>query len=132
MSDNEEPKELTVIQSNFLDVFEDQMGSVGKAAKALGIHRATFYRWCDESEPGATRVSEIRELLIDRSESALHRAIESNSVPAIIFHLKTKGRDRGYVERAPQDETAETADELRARMERGKANVKALSEGESA
>ena len=43
--------------------------------------------------------NEIREQTLDLAETKLVQAIGDGNMTAIIFYLKTKGRDRGYTER---------------------------------
>lgn len=116
--------ELTLIQSNALDVYEARMGNIAETCRAVGIARETFYRWQRESEVFMRRATEVREGLIDRTESKLHEAIGNNSVQAIMFHLKTKGRNRGYVERMAQEDNSDTEEEqMAARMNSARKRV---------
>jgi hypothetical protein len=44
-------------------------------------------------------IEEIIERNLDLAENRLITAISESNMTAVIFYLKTKGRDRGYVER---------------------------------
>ena len=48
-------------------------------------------------------LSDVDESLIDFSESKLLEQINAGNLTAIIFHLKTKGKKRGYVESVEQN-----------------------------
>jgi hypothetical protein len=45
-------------------------------------------------------VCEITETEIDYVEGKLHELIDSKNLNAILFYLKCKGRDRGWIERS--------------------------------
>ena len=51
----------------------------------------------------AQLLDEVDESLIDFSESKLLEQINAGNLTAIIFHLKTKGKKRGYVESMEQN-----------------------------
>ena len=44
-------------------------------------------------------VESIEDVALDFAESALHDNIKNGKEASIIFYLKTKGKNRGYVER---------------------------------
>ena len=48
-------------------------------------------------------MNDVDESLIDFSESKLLEQINDGNLTAIIFHLKTKGKKRGYVEKSESD-----------------------------
>jgi len=80
------------------------MGIVSKVAKALdecGWHTAQRYinRWAE------TRAAydDESERSLDLSESMLLKAVQAGDGPMIRFHLATKGKNRGYVERTELD-----------------------------
>ena len=55
------------------------------------------------------------ETLTDLAEQELYKLIKQGDKPAIIFYLKCKGKDRGYIERQEltgKDGTALTGDKL--------------------
>ena len=75
------------------------MGSISQACNKVGISRRTYYNWIGQDDKFSEAVEEVQESLVDFSESKLLMAINNNNITAIIFHLKTKGKSRGYVER---------------------------------
>lgn len=98
---------------------EDSYGIVSPAAKVVGIDRTTHYRWYNEDPEYKAAVDDLENLSLDHTESKLKELINGVTVEggidletgetkvyrkepnptAVIFHLKTKGKKRGYVER---------------------------------
>ena len=98
---------------------EDSYGVVTPACKAIGIDRGTHYNWYNEDSEYRAAVDELKNVAIDHSESKLHELIngvtvengvdletgetivykKEPNVTAVIFHLKTIGKKRGYVEK---------------------------------
>jgi len=76
-----------------------QLGVITTSAKLVGISRTTHYRWLDEDSNYKAWIDEIPDITLDFAEHALHKLINEGNVAATIFYLKTKGRDRGYIER---------------------------------
>lgn len=73
-------------------------GNLSTAAKSLSVDRATLYKWI-EQEGLEEAVIEGRNTRLDFVESKLDQKINSGDTTAIIFFLKTQGKNRGYVER---------------------------------
>lgn len=74
-------------------------GNVSLAAHSLGVSRMTLYRRINKSERLKNAVEDAREKMVDEAETALRHLISEGNVAAIIFALKTIGKNRGYVER---------------------------------
>ena len=109
----------------FLTVFEQKDANVKATSEARKITRATFYNWAKntdlkfailDGQPEQTfkaHVEDIREGLLDKSEQGLHDCIGDKNITAIIFHLKTKGKHRGYVERTETVDKTSLVDRLK-------------------
>lgn len=82
----------------FIENFEKYLGNINKASKMTGISRQLFYVWKKDDEEFAQQCENIQESIIDDVESKLLGKINSGDVTSIIFYLKTKGRNRGYIE----------------------------------
>lgn len=82
-----------------LAALEKSLGIVSSACKKVKIARQTHYEWLREDADYKAAVQEIDEMALDFVESKLYKQIASDNPTAIIFHLKTKGKSRGYVER---------------------------------
>lgn len=87
------------IKKKVLKTLVTQMGNVSKACKAANISRAYYYTLLKEDDDFKEAVSEVKESCIDLAESELLNLIKDKNTTAIIFYLKTKGKQRGYIEK---------------------------------
>lgn len=83
----------------FVKAFAQSRGIIAPACKAVSINRTTYYDWMERDPAFAEEVEAIRQEQIDTVESALLNKIEGGDTTAVIFYLKTKGKERGYSER---------------------------------
>lgn len=86
-------------KTNFLLALEKSLGVVQTACKKSGLSRTTYYNWRTKDPDFAKAVDEVQNVALDFAEDALFQSIQRGNVAAIIFYLKTKGKERGYVER---------------------------------
>ena len=82
-----------------LEALDKSLGIVSTAAKVAGIDRSTHYLWLREDPEYKAAVDQIQESVIDFAESHLYKLIKEGNPAANIFYLKTKGKNRGYIER---------------------------------
>ena len=95
-----------ILKANLLESLEKALGVVTTACKTAGCSRETFYKYCREDEEFKTKVEDISNITLDFAESQLHKQIMDGNTTATIFYLKTKGKNRGCVERSEvQQET---------------------------
>ena len=80
------------------DVYEKKAANMSATAIALGVSRTTLYEWRQKDPKLDAMMHEVEESLIDFTESKLLAQIKDDNMTAIIFHLKTKGKKRGYTE----------------------------------
>lgn len=73
-------------------------GLVSTAAGSVGMTREQLHRRIQESVRLKAAVAEARELQLDRTEAMLFQQIDAGEAWAVIYYLKTQGKDRGYVE----------------------------------
>jgi len=88
-----------------LKIFEKKLANVSQTCEAANIGRRTFYYWRENDKDFDDACKDIEDALIDFTESKLIEKINDSDLTAIIFYLKTKGKDRGYVERSEQNVT---------------------------
>lgn len=87
----------------FLKHYKEGHGIVSYACEKTGITRETFRLWKNKDPKFKAECKDIEEHVIDIVESKLLTKINNEDLTAIIFYLKTKGKDRGYVERVEQN-----------------------------
>ncbi len=109
---NEAKSPLTSKQKEFLKVYDSVGGNVSMACKQANVKsRTTFYRWM-QNEEFKQAVEDVDESYIDLAESQLRAAVSRGDMNAVFFLLKTKGKQRGYVERTEQDVTVNPFQQL--------------------
>lgn len=105
-------------KKKLLQELQKTSGIVAFACQKAGVSRVTFYKYRKDDPEFAEQVQDIMEVQIDVAESALLKKIRDKDLTAIIFYLKTKGKERGYIERHDYDHrmrhevTQETAQEI--------------------
>lgn len=86
-------------KARLLKELENSRGIISNACANAGCSRNTYYEYVNDDEEFAQKVREVTEAQIDIVEAALLRSIAKGEVASIIFYLKTKGKERGYVEK---------------------------------
>jgi len=84
---------------------KNQLGVVTAACNQVGISRDTHYRWLKTDENYKKWIEQVPDLTLDFAENALFKQIKEGVVPSTIFYLKTKGKNRGYIEKQEQEVT---------------------------
>ena len=87
------------IKKSLLEALEKSLGIVTTACKSVGISRQTFYNYYNLDPEFKTKVDELETIALDFAESQLHKRMKEGSDTAIIFYLKCKGKNRGYIEK---------------------------------
>src|ERR671913_451964 len=83
-----------------IDALAESMGMISPAARKLGCSRDTIRRYLAEYPEIAEAIEDANEEVNDIAELKLLDAIKRGEAWAICFRLKTKGKKRGYVEKA--------------------------------
>jgi Bacterial regulatory protein, Fis family len=99
--DNPKPstyKKYTVEQ--VIDALAECKGMISPAARYLGCGRRTIQRYMKEYPEIAEAIEDANEEVNDIAELKLLDAIKRGEAWAICFRLKTKAKNRGYVEKA--------------------------------
>lgn len=108
-----------------LDALEKSLGIVTTACKIVGIDRSTFYKYVKEDEEFAKQVKDVEDVVLDFVESQLHKQIKEGNTTATIFHLKTKGKKRGFIEKI-QIENQQTEQSFEERVDLSKLSTDEL------
>jgi hypothetical protein len=82
-----------------IQAMEKSLGIVTQACKVVGIVRQTHYNWMEADPEYKTAIQQLGDVALDFAESKLHKLIDQGNPAATIFYLKTKGKNRGYIER---------------------------------
>lgn len=98
-------EEIDIIDSKkrMLKALEESLGIVSVAANNAKIHRSTHYLWMNNDEDYKRSVEELHNVCLDFAESKLLENIKEKKETSIIFYLKTRGKNRGYIERQEFD-----------------------------
>ena len=99
-------------KSKLLKALAESKGIVAYACEAAGVSRNTYYEWLKNDDDFKQKAEEITEATLDRVEAKLLEAINEDNLTAIIFYLKTKGRNRGYVERIENEHMGNAFEKL--------------------
>ena len=83
-----------------IDALAESMGMISPAARKLGCSRDTIRRYLAEYPEIAEAIEDANEEVNDIAELKLLDAIKRGEAWAICFRLKTKAKNRGYVEKA--------------------------------
>ena len=94
----------------FIQALAENRGIVTKACKATGISRTQVYKWRDEDPTFIDQINEVQQIVLDFAEDKLFEHIDNDNVPSLLFFLKCRGKERGYVER--QEITGKDGEEL--------------------
>lgn len=82
-----------------IEALKKHLGVVTRACKQVEITYQTHYNWLKDNEEYKKEVEAIPNMVLDFVENALFKLIREGTPSAIIFFLKTKGRERGYIEK---------------------------------
>lgn len=88
-----------ITNKELVATYEKKAANISATCAALGIDRGTFYNRRRANQELNKMLEAVEEGLIDFAESKLLQAINEENLTAIIFYLKTKGKNRGYIER---------------------------------
>lgn len=91
-------KKIELTKENLLKALEQSLGIVTQACKIAKVSRGTFYRYYNEDPEFREQVDSIEDLTLDFVESQLMKQIKEQNTTATIFYLKTKGKQRGYIQ----------------------------------
>lgn len=86
-------------KEKFLENFKMSFGNISISCEASGISRQTYYNWVKRDSDFAQECRDIEERNLDLAEMKLLSAIREGKTAELLFYLKTKGKQRGYVER---------------------------------
>lgn len=96
----------------FLEAMKKTFGNISASCNIATITMPTYYNWRKDDEEFAKEVdsTNYKESRLDFIENKLIEKINKGDTTAIIFALKTIGKERGYVEKTHTDITTNGKD----------------------
>jgi len=113
---------MDTLKRQMISALEKSLGIVTTASKESGVSRSIHYQWLQQDEEYKAAVQSIEDIALDFVESKLFQKITGVTIQsgvndegeaivyevppsdtACIFYLKTKGKNRGYIERTEFD-----------------------------
>lgn len=117
------------LKAAFLEALNGTMGLVMAACDKVGVHRNTILSWRKADPEFDAAVTDVQERQVDYVENNLLRLIQDGDTSATIFYLKTKGKKRGYSEKAtPEPEPTVASDVAREFSAAANARMEAVKE----
>ena len=110
-------------KKKIIEAMEKSLGVVTTACRMAGVSRSLYYKYYNSDPEFRKKCQEMEDVALDFSESALYQGIADGNMTGIIWHLKTKGKHRGWVERIETVQKVEddldelTDEELKERLE---------------
>ena len=86
-------------KARIIEAIRKSDGLLTHAAKLAGVGTTTIYEYVNCCPDVRQAVEEASERVTDMAESALFKNIKDRDDTAILFYLRTKGRNRGYIEK---------------------------------
>lgn len=106
-----ETTKARILKKQMVEALEKSLSVVTTAAKSIRPDawqtlRRRHYEWMETDPEYKATIDSIDGVMLDFAESHLHKRIKEGDTTSIIFLLKTKGRNRGYIERRDMDVTS--------------------------
>lgn len=89
-----------ITNAQIIQALKQAGGIAADAARLLGCERSNIWNRLKKSKELQAARDEARAETLDLCESVLIECIKAKNLGAVVFYLKTQGRDRGYVERS--------------------------------
>lgn len=80
-------------------LISEKRGNISNVAIACKVSRHTVYAWIETSDELKQALKDARESMLDTAEGVLYDKVQAGDLTAIIFFLKTQGKNRGYFEK---------------------------------
>ena len=85
----------------------EEHGNLTICASKLEISRQTLYNRIEANPELQEAVREARQKIDDKVENVFYEKVLAGSTPELIFYVKTRMRNRGYVEKITVEHTVE-------------------------
>jgi hypothetical protein len=110
-------QKLTIKKEAMIQALTASLGNVSEACENMGLSRTIHYEWLKDDPEYSAAVASLKNVALDFAESQLKKLMEgaerqalthdgevvtikdAPNTSAVIFYLKTQGKQRGYIER---------------------------------
>ncbi len=92
-------KPTRIRKAAFIEQLIESLYNIKFACRQVGVDRRTYTRWKTNDSEFERACEEINEGIKDEAEVMLQQKITEKDTASLIFFLKTKCKDRGYIER---------------------------------
>lgn len=99
---------LKLSNDEIVQLYLKKSCNISATCSALKISRTTWYRWLKGDPELKQLINDSEQALLDNAETMLYKKVTEGDLTAIIFTLKTKGKNRGYTERVEFDDVVDT------------------------
>ena len=95
------PKKRVLDAEQVAEKLRELNGNQAAVARFFGVTRQSVNDYVRSRPELRAACHDARESMKDHAESSLYRAVLAGEAWATCFYLKTQGKDRGYVEKGP-------------------------------
>ncbi len=89
----------------FLEEFKKKACNISATCAATNVSRSWYYTYREKDKKFREELEAMEAEIIDMAETQLYKNIREGKETSLIFFLKCKGKDRGYIERQEIDST---------------------------
>ena len=86
-------------KKDVVGAIQQYKGNISAMARAFQVSRQAIYDYISNKPDLKQMIQDERESMLDDAESEIYKQIRKGNTTALIFFLKTQGKQRGYVER---------------------------------
>ena len=86
-------------KKDVVEAIQQYRGNISAMARAFQVSRQAIYDYISNKPDLKQMIQDERESMLDDAESEIYKQIRKGNTTALIFFLKTQGKQRGYVER---------------------------------
>jgi hypothetical protein len=94
-------------KKDFIEMYKLKAGHIADTCKAFNVDRGCYYDWMAKDPEFKQAIHDADEAKKDWIESMALKRISEASDTMLIFYMKTKLKDRGYIERQEVEHSGE-------------------------
>jgi len=87
-------------KAKIIESIKQTQGLLTLAARKAGVTYWTLWDYGRRYPEVRQAIDEAKESVLDFAEGKLYEQIKDGNIAAIIFFLKTRGKERGFIERS--------------------------------